>query len=444
MYKKILKFAWPIIFGNILQTVYQMTDLFWIGRYSTEGVAAISLAWPVIFFFISLGIGLTIAGTIMVAQARGGKRFEQLNHIVGQTITITIIYSIVASIIGYFTAPIIIWWMDASNVVKDFAIGYLEISFVGMLAVFGYMALQSLWRWMGEVIKPVYIVIGTALLNLILDPLFIMWWWPIQSMGVNGAARSTLITQFIALVIGMYLMYRSGKYHLNFYHKNFKIRKGFIKQYFWLAIPSSIEMSARSLGMVVLATIVASLGTITTAAYGVGNQLFSIVLFVALWFSMAATTLAWQLYGAKDYDWLSIMREKTLVMTFWVLLLLGIVIFILAKPIVSIFVPWEMQVITESVRFVKIIALSLWTIGIQQIYIGMFRGLGEVHIPMALTMITLWIIQIPTAYWWSKYYESDAIWRSLPIANSIVMLISILRYHHRKNKKITSIQSSSM
>ena len=116
--------------------VYQMTDLFRIGRYSTEGVAAISLAGPVTFFFVSLGIGLTVAGTIMVAQARGSKRFEQLNHIVGQTLTVSMIYSLVVSVVGFFTASTVIGWMDAEPVVRVLASGYLKISFIGMFAVF--------------------------------------------------------------------------------------------------------------------------------------------------------------------------------------------------------------------------------------------------------------------------------------------------------------------
>lgn len=440
MYKKILQLAWPIIFANILQMVYQMTDLFWIGRYSTQWVAAVSLAGPIIFFFMSIGIGLTIAGTILVAQSWWAKRYETLNHIVSQSIVIATLFSIVVAILWYLIAPVAIGWMWAEAQVTAYATSYLQISFIGIISVFGYMTIQSLWRWMGEVKMPVYIVIVTALINMIIDPVLIMWWWPIPSFGVDGAAWATMITQTLAWIIALVVLYRRGNYYVVFERQYFRVKKEFIKQYLWLAIPSWIDMSARSLWMVLLAYIVAAYGTSVTAAYGVGNEIITIVIFIALGFSMAATTLAGQYYGAKKFDKIIQVKERSLTMSVWVLLVLGVIVFFFAPRLVNIFVPGETEVIQTSVHFLRIVAFFLWTYGIQFVITWMFRWLWEVKAPMIITLLALWGLQIPIAYFGARFYGADAIWWSLPIANVLATVIAWVWYESWKQKKLVGIQ----
>ena len=440
MYKKILQLAWPIIFANILQMVYQITDMFWIGRFSTDGVAAVSLAWPIIFFFMSIGIGLTIAGTIMVAQRRWAKNYESLNQIVGQSITLATVFSVIAAIIWSLSAPYIIGLMGADTLVSNYATSYLQISFIGMIAVFGYMMVQSLWRGMGEVKIPVYIIICTALINLVLDPVLIMGRWPIPSLGVDGAARSTMITQTLSWFVSLFILYRNEKYHVILKKKYFHIDKSFFKQYMSLAIPSWIEMSARSLWMVVLAYIVAVYGTEVIAAYGVGNQIIGVVIFIALGFSMASTTLAGQFYGARNFENIIKTKKHSLIMSVATLLIFWVAIFMGARTLVSFFVPSEMEVITTSVTFLRIVALFLWLYAIQFVIAGMFRGLGEVKIPMIITLLSLRWLQIPIAYFGAKIYGPDAIWWSLPIANVLATTVAWVWYEYWKRKKFLIIQ----
>jgi Na+-driven multidrug efflux pump len=182
--------------------------------------------------------------------------------------------------------------------------------------------------------------------------------------------------------------------------------------------------------------VVAAYGTSITAAYGVGNQIIGVVIFIALWFSMAATTLAWQYYGAKDFHNIIKTKEYSLLMSVGVLIFLWVIIFAFARPLVNIFVPGEVEVIEVSVQFLHIVALFLWSYGIQFVITGMFRGLWEVKVPMIITLLTLWCLQIPIAYFGGKMYGAVAIWRSVPLANVIATGVARVWYESWKKKKL--------
>ncbi len=171
--KSLMVLSVPIILANILQTAYQLTDTFWVGRLGTVAVAAVSISFPIIFLIISLGSGLAMAGTIFVAQYKGKGDTKAINHITSQTLLMVILISIILSTIGYILSPFLIGLMGAESNVFLSAVAYMQISFIGVIFMFTYMVFQSLMRSVGDVKTPVYIVLGTVLLNLVLDPLFI-------------------------------------------------------------------------------------------------------------------------------------------------------------------------------------------------------------------------------------------------------------------------------
>ncbi len=190
--KSLLALSVPIIFANILQTAYQLTDTFWVGRLGTVAVASVSISFPVIFLIVSLGGGLAMAGTILVSQYKGKDDKKVANHVVSQTILMIVVISSLLSVIGYWLSPYIISLMGAQSNVFSGAVSYMKITFIGMVFMFIYMVFQSLMRGVGDVKTPMYIVLGTVLLNLILDPLFIFGYGFIPAYGVTGAAIATI------------------------------------------------------------------------------------------------------------------------------------------------------------------------------------------------------------------------------------------------------------
>ncbi|MCD6109211.1 MATE family efflux transporter [bacterium] len=437
--KSLLTLMLPIMFVNLLQTAYQLIDTFWVGRLGTNAVAAVSIGFPIIFLIIYLGGGLAMAGTILVAQYKGKSDKNAINHITAQTLLLVFTVSIVLSAIGYLLSPFLIKLMGAEQDVFSSAVSYMKISFIGTVFVFTYMVFQSLMRGVGDVKTPMYIVFGTVLLNLGLDPLFIFGYGVVPAYGVAGAAVATIFTQGIAGVIGITLLIR-GKHQIQLHLHDLKPDINLIKKMFKIGVPASIEQSTRALGMVIMTFLVASFGTITLAAYGIGSRILSFIIIPALGLSMATSTIVGQNIGAGKIDRAEKTTKLSSFLGFVGLSLIGIIIFIFAEQISAIFIPGEIETIKSSALFIKMMALTFGFIGIQMSLNGAFRGSGNTMISMTLSIVSLWVLRFPLAYLLSMHggFAEVGIWIAFPIANVVAAIIAIIWFAKGtwKQKKI--------
>src|SRR5690606_11418111 len=147
--KSIFGLSVPIILANLLQTVYQLTDTFWVGRLGAEAVAAVSLSFPIVFLMLSMGGGLFIAGSILVAQYKGKDDLHQVDYVSAQTLMMLVLVTLVLTPIGYFSAEPLMRLIGAEPNVLVGAASYLRITFLGSVFLFGYFAFQALMRGVG-------------------------------------------------------------------------------------------------------------------------------------------------------------------------------------------------------------------------------------------------------------------------------------------------------
>lgn len=430
----------PIIFAQILQSAYQFTDSFWVGRLGGAAVAAVSVSFPVTFLMIALGAGFSVAGSILIAQYFWAKNEKMVNHVAAQTLLMVLIVSSVLWAIGFILTPSILHMMDIETDVYNGALGFMRVSFAGMIFSFGFMMFQSVMRGIGQVTMPLYIVGGTVLLNFILDPLFIFWYGSFQGMGVMGAALATFGTQSLATIIGFVILLR-GKYGIHLKLHDFRPDFAFIKRSFLLGFPASIEMSGRALGLTVMTFLLATFGTLAVASYGVGSTIIQFVMIFCMGLSMAISTLVWQNIGAGNID----RASETAKIGAWVSFLLmtgvGVIIFLLAPQLITIFIPNDPAVVTSGVVFLRIIALSSGFMGIQFALVGVFRASGNMVATMIITLISQWILQLPLAYILSRFTPLGIVgfWWAFPITNIITALGTIVWFMWGtwKNKRIT-------
>src|ERR1700688_2174482 len=201
--RALVTLALPIVLGNVLQTGYQLTDAFWVGRLGASAVAAVSVSFPVTFLVIALGAGFGIAGATLSAQYMGAGRQDMVNHVAAQTMMMVTVTSAVLGAAGYALAPHLLNLMGVEPDVYAGALGFMRVSFVGIIFVFAYGMFQALMRGVGETRTPLLIVFGTVVLNFLLDPLFIFGFGPLPPLGVMGAALATLTTQGLAALLGI-------------------------------------------------------------------------------------------------------------------------------------------------------------------------------------------------------------------------------------------------
>ncbi len=424
--KSLFRLAGPIVLANFLQTAYQLTDTFWVGRMGAYEVAALSLCFPLYFFFISLGGGFALSGTILVSQYSGQGRSDRVSEICFQTLFVILVVSLLLSSIMYFGVPFIIHAMTKNEVIANLAISYLKISLVGLVFSYLYMMFQSLYRGVGDVKTPFYIVLFTVVLNFFFDPILILGLGPIPAFGVDGAAYATIITQALAAVMGLFLLAKGkGGIHLDF--SKTKLCKFDMKKIINLGIPASAEQSARSLAMVMLTFLVSGFGDIVLASYGIGIRVLSFIIIPALGFSMATSTLVGQNIGAEKIKRAKDIVKVALITIFIGMSFAGLGFFIFAEETLRFFVPSEAAVVKEGAIFIRAISLTFGFVGLQQVSSGALRGGGSTFVSMALAIVTLWMFRFPLAYILSHHTElaQKGIYWSFSVSSFIGAIFSL-------------------
>lgn len=418
--------AIPIILANILQAGYQLTDAFWVGRLGADAVAAVSISGPVTFLVIAMGAGLSVAGATLTAQYIGAQRQDMVNHVAAQTLMMVAFTSVVLSILGIMLAPFLLHLLGVTEAVFDGALKFMRVSFVGMIFVFLFAMFQSLMRGVGQTRIPLLIVFGTVVLNFILDPLFIFGYGIFPGLGLMGAALTTVITQALAAAVGLYIFLR-GRHGIQLTWRGFKPDFTYIKKAFFLGFPCSIELSTRGLGLILMTFLIASFGTLTMAAYGIGANVLQVITIPAMGLSMAVSTLVGQNIGAGQVERAEKITYLGTLYGFGSLTLVGALAWILAPQIVAFFIPDDADVIREGAHFIRIMALAWGGIGVQLCIVSAFRASGNMMHAMVIALVSQWMIQFPLAYVLSNHTTlgSEGLWWSFPATNVLVALISV-------------------
>ena len=429
IFHSLVSLAVPIILANILQTAYQLIDTFWLGRLGANAVAAVSVSFPVLFLVLSLGAGLTLAGTIMVSQYKGAENQRMIDFSSSQTISLIFLMSTVLAILSYFAAGPLMDIIGAGPEIIDESISYFRVSSLGFVFLFLFFGFQSLMRGIGNVMLPVYVVLFTVLLNLVLDPLFIYGYGPIPGFGVAGAAVASVITQGLSAMIGLFILFR-GKSGIKIHFSSMVPELSMLKRIFNLGVPASMEMSTRALGMTMMVIIVTSFGSEVVAAYGIGARILSFIIIPALGLGIATTSLVGQNIGAIKIKRAEKVANLSNKIAFFGLTGIGLIMFLFAEPLVTFFIPEDTEVIADASLFIKIMAPSFGLLGVQQVLNGVFNGAGFTKASMLLSILNLWIVRFPVAfilsYKTSMGYEG--IWWAFPISNFIAAIVAYLYF----------------
>lgn len=424
--RAIVSLALPIILGNILQTGYQLTDAFWIGRLGASAVAAVAISFPVMFLTIALGSGLAMAGAVLSAQYAGAGRQDMVDHVAGQTMIMVLFTSALFGCAGYVLAPKLVALTGVAADVSAQALRFMRVSFVGMVFVFSYAMFQALMRGIGQTRLPLLIVSGTVVLNFALDPPLIFGWGPLPAFGVMGAAMATLVTQGLATLAGMTIFLR-GKHGIHFRWRDLVPDLAYIRKAFFLGFPGSVELSTRALGLMVMSFLVASFGTLPTAVYGVGSTIIQVVTIPAMGLSMALSTLVGQNLGAGQTDRAAAIARLGIGYGLLALSALGVGAYLTAPWLVAFFVPNDAEVIREGAGFVRIMCLAWGCIGIQLCIVAAFRASGNMLSAMVIALVSQWMIQFPLAYVLSKHtlLGPTGLWWSFPASNVLTAVVSL-------------------
>jgi putative MATE family efflux protein len=385
---------------------------------------------------MALGMGFSIAASTLVAQQAGAKLWNEVKHTASQSMFVALVMGLILGTLGYIAAPHILTLMNIPLEVYPSALKIMRIAFAATPLSFIYITYQSLMRGVGEVKRPLVIVLTTVALNAILDPFFMYGYGPFPELGVAGVMVATFITQAIAAAIALVSLF-NGTHGMQISLSEFSIDKVFLRKLFFLGIPTSMEQTVRALGMTIMTVLVTAFGTTAVAAYGVGSNVLMVVIIPALGLSLAVAAFVGQNIGAGKMDRATAAVKIGSTISFLILSVLGLITFFAASHIVHFFITsGSSEVAGLAVEYVHVMAFMFGFIGLQMVFFGVFRAAGSPVSSLTLTAISQ-IIQFPFAYGLSRYTSLGVagIWWSAPVANILTVILSVMWYLSGKWKK---------
>jgi Na+-driven multidrug efflux pump len=218
-----------------------------------------------------------------------------------------------------------------------------------------------------------------------------------------------------------------GRHGIHLEWSGFKPDGAYLKRAFFLGIPGSVELSTRALGLMIMSFLVASFGTLTIAAYGVGSNILQIVTIPVMGLAMAVSTLVGQNMGAGNVERAAKVASFGALVAFVLLTVIGGIAWLAAPWLIAFFIPDDPAVIAEGARFVRIMCLAWGCIGIQLCIVSAFRASGNMLMAMVIAMVSQWLVQFPLAYVLAKHsgLAAQGLWWSFPVTNVIVALVSV-------------------
>lgn len=385
-YRLILEFAFPVFLSQLFQQFYNTADTLIVGKFlGMEALAAVGSSGTLIHLLSSFFIGTAMGAGVVISRYFGAKEYEKVSKAIHTTVLLGVLCGVLLTVVGVIFTPTFLVWMHTDPDVLPKAVEYFRFYFMGSAAVVIYNNCNSILNALGDSKRPLYYLIISSLMNIVLDVLFIgVFGW-----GVWSAAMATTISQAVSMVLCLRQLCKKG----NFYQlqlKKMRLEKDMVKEILHYGLPSGVQNSVIGLANVIVQTNINSFGKLATAAYGSYVKIEGFAFLPVTSFNMALTTFIGQNLGAKQYD-----RAKTGsrfgVLSAVVLAeLIGIGMFLFAEPLVHMFSD-DPGVVELGVRQMHIEALFFCLLAFSHAIGAVCRGAGKAVVPMVI-MLAVWCV----------------------------------------------------
>lgn len=429
--KTLFLFALPSLGVNILQSVNNSVNSVWIGKFlGEEALAASANAGLIMFLMFSTLFGFTMATTILIGQNMGRRDIESVRRIMGTAITVFFAAGLLFAAAGWIFAPHMLRLMSTPETVYPLALAYLRVIFLTMPTSFVMVLISSSLRGVGDSVTPFWNTVLNVVLDIILNPVFILGFGPIPAMGIAGSALATIVAGIISLglllrkVYALDLTIRLRGAELKWLRPDAR----FLKPIARMGLPMGLSMIIMSGSAVVMIGLVNMEGVDTTAAFGVMNQLWSYVQMPAVAVGGAVSAMVAQNIGANKWDRVGRIVWSGIGIN---LLMSGVLIFLMtlfATPLLQLFLPIGSPAIDIAIHINHIIGWSFILMGVSVVVTFAVRANGAVVAPLLILIFSAVIVRFSIGFGLHERFGADAIWAAF-IATSITSCVLSVAYY---------------
>ncbi len=422
----LISFAIPLFLGQLLQQFYNMADAWVVGNFSSnDAFAAVSLAGNLTFVVIGLFNGIAIGGGVVISRYFGAKDEEQTSLAIHTNLLFGILAGILSTLAGLLLVPTLLKWMNTPESVMPHALDYFNIYFAGVSTVILYNTCMSIMRAVGDSVRPLYYLMISSLVNVVLDIVFVAGF----GWGAGGAAFATVIAQGISVLLCLIRMC-SGKDSIKIRLSYFKFDKIAMTKIIRQGLPGGIQNTVNSIGNMVVQSCINTFGAFAISGYGAFHKVEGIAFLPIMSMCMALPTFVSQNLGAGEVERA---KKGTFIGIFMGCVfaeVMGLFIYFLSPYLIGAFVN-SPEAIAYGVGHGKTVAFFLFLLGFTHCAAGALRGCGKAMIPM-VTLLVCWcgirILYVTTALKIFPVFQTIS-W-AYPLTwglSAVILLICLLR-----------------
>ncbi|GAC1300442.1 MAG: MATE family efflux transporter [Mucilaginibacter sp.] len=434
--KAVFLLAIPMIMEMMMESVFAVVDIFFVGKLGNEAVATVGLTESVLSLVYSVAIGLSMAATALVARRVGEKNFSEAAHAGMQTILFSLVLSAIIAVAGIASADSVLHLMGASDKMIADNIMYTRIVFGGNVVIMLLFLINGIFRGAGDASIAMRSLWIGNIANIILCPLLIYGYGPVPGFGLKGAAIATTLGRGMGVLYQLYRLFiRKGL--LSFYLHKLKPHRELLTQIVKIGSTGTIQFLVSSASWIFLARLMAGFHEAAMAGYQIAIRLLIFFLLPAWGLSNAAATLTGQNLGAGKPD----RAEKSVWTTtlYNVIFMLSVsgFFFLFGEPVVN-FMNSDVHARAYALQALRIISTGYVFFGVGMVMLTAFNGAGDTRTPTIVNLVGFWLFQIPLAWVLSKYYikEPKAIFIAIVISQFVTALLSLYLFKKGRWKTV--------
>lgn len=390
IWKQLLLFFFPILFGTFFQQLYNTADAVIVGRFvGKEALAAVGgPTGTIINLFIGFFIGLSSGAGVIISQFFGAGQKKQLSQAVHTAMAFSAVCGFFIMIIGILLAPFALEAMDTPADILPYGVLYMRIYFIGVIPNLIYNMGAGILRAIGDSRRPLYFLIASCFTNIILDIIFVVFW----DLGVMGAAIATILSQLLCAILVLIVLIRTRQaYRLML--SSLKIDQDMLIRIIRIGFPAGLQSVMYTSSNIIIQSSVNALGTDTVAAWTAYGKIDTLFWMMISAFGISITTFVGQNYGAKKSDRVYRGIRVCLGICFLSSIVLSFLLYTFGSLVFLLFTT-DQAVIAKGTQILRYLVPTFFTYVCVEIYSGALRGTGDCWIPMILTSLGVCVLRI--------------------------------------------------
>jgi len=433
--RAILLLAVPMVLEMVLESLFGVVDVFWVGRLGANAVATVGLTESMLSLVFSVGMGLSLSTTAMVARRIGEKDPEGAAIAGVQAIALGLFVSLVIGVPCFFYAPNLLRLMGASREIVATGSGYARICLGGSFAVLLLFLNNAIFRGAGDAAIAMRLLWVSNIINLILDPCLIFGWGPFPRLGVTGAAVATLTGRSIGVVYQFYRLMK-GTERLRILKSQVQLRVDVLLRLIRVSVTGILQFAIAHTSWIGLVRIVSFFGAAALAGYTIAIRIVIFVILPSWGLSNAAATLVGQNLGAGHPERAEKAVWRTGLYNVIFLGAVGMVFIFFAEPIIRLFTQ-DPAVVPLGASCLRIVSYGNLGYAYFMVMMQAFNGAGDTITPTIVNFFGFWLFEIPLAYWLAipLHMRSNGAFAAIAIAESSMAAVSAILFKQGRWKK---------